>query len=168
MVEGSSRPGYPLRRVSREEVERWSKAWLAGGFEGVVCLLSPGEIDEYYAGDLLGLYRRYFPKVYHFPVEDYSLPSPETLAKILLTLERETASGIRLVVHCSAGVGRTGLVLAAWDMFLEGLSLEEAVILQLRQGRNPLEAVLAGRVSLKEFEDLMFRTIEHTGTRIRR
>ena len=168
MVEGSSRPGHPQKQVSEEEVEKWSKGWLARGFRGVVCLLSPREINEYYAGKLLKLYRRHFSKVYHFPIEDYSLPSPETLTESLLTLEREKASGVRLVVHCSAGVGRTGLVLAAWDMLSTGLSLEEAVIFQLRQGRNPLEAVLTGKVSMKEFEDLMFRTIEHVGLRIRR
>jgi atypical dual specificity phosphatase len=63
-------------------------------------------------------------KRFYFPVEDFSAPSIDDLMRItdlLLKLE-----GRKVLIHCYAGCGRTGTVLAAY-MIRKGMSAEEAI-----------------------------------------
>jgi atypical dual specificity phosphatase len=63
-------------------------------------------------------------KRFYFPVEDFSAPSVDDLMRItdlLLKLE-----GRKVLIHCYAGCGRTGTVLAAY-MIRKGMSAEEAI-----------------------------------------
>ncbi|RSN77702.1 MAG: hypothetical protein DSO07_09510 [Thermoproteota archaeon] len=63
-------------------------------------------------------------KRFYFPVEDFSAPSVDDLMRITdLLMELE---GRKVLIHCYAGCGRTGTVLAAY-MIRKGMSAEEAI-----------------------------------------
>ncbi|MCS7167987.1 MAG: dual specificity protein phosphatase 23 [Gemmatales bacterium] len=73
--------------------------------------------------------------VYHVPLEDMMPPSQEDLDRCVSAIERAQRSGLGVAVHCEAGMGRTGVVLACY-LVKRGLSAEQAIrrIRQLRPG----------------------------------
>ena len=73
--------------------------------------------------------------VRHEPIADFAAPDVETLTRCVAFAQEVMAGGKALVVHCHAGYGRTGTVIAA-TLVAEGLSPEEAIDLvrSLRPG----------------------------------
>jgi atypical dual specificity phosphatase len=48
----------------------------------------------------------------HLPVEDMTAPTPSQLSAAVAAIGRANAAGLGAAVHCAAGMGRTGTVLA--------------------------------------------------------
>src|SRR6476620_6143717 len=71
----------------------------------------------------------------HLPVPDMQAPTVEQLATAVETISNAKASGMAVAVHCMAGIGRTGTILAAYFVN-EGMSPEEAIrtVRRLRPG----------------------------------
>jgi protein-tyrosine phosphatase len=140
-VYGARRPGFPLRAASPEAVQRWIAAMRAAGVRRVVCLLPPPQLTGY--DGLLERYGEAFGAgaVCWAPIADFHLAEPTTLiGQILPALFAADAAGERVVVHCSAGIGRTGHVLAAWLVSARGMTNEAAIAAVRRSGRNAREA----------------------------
>lgn len=49
----------------------------------------------------------------HLPIADMGVPALGPAARVCRELEREMENGARVAVHCHAGLGRTGMMLAA-------------------------------------------------------
>jgi atypical dual specificity phosphatase len=61
------------------------------------------------------------------PVPDMEPPTDRQLDHILSTIRKANASGMGVAVHCAAGLGRTGTVLAAYFV-AGGLPAREALV----------------------------------------
>ena len=62
----------------------------------------------------------------HVPVLDFEAPSPEQFEKCLVVIERARQTGMGVNLHCLAGRGRTGTVLAGYFVS-KGMSPRDAI-----------------------------------------
>ncbi len=73
--------------------------------------------------------------VFHEPLEDMEAPTQDQLDRCVSAIERATERNMGVAVHCGAGMGRTGTVLAAY-LVAKGQSASNAIakIRRLRPG----------------------------------
>jgi atypical dual specificity phosphatase len=71
----------------------------------------------------------------HLPVPDFTAPSQEQLARGVQVMRETVNGGAAVAVHCGAGLGRTGTLVACY-LVAGGLSAEEAIakVRRLRPG----------------------------------
>jgi protein-tyrosine phosphatase len=139
IVFGSARPGY-----SNEKVNEWIEFMQSQEVKRVCCLLPEPQLARY--SNLLDVYRQTFgiDQVCWAPIEDFYFADPDLLIhQILPFLATANQKNEKVVVHCSAGIGRTGHVLAAWLVAGRGLTSKAAIAAVKQTGRNPYEAVIA-------------------------
>lgn len=141
-VFGAQRPGHNSSSpISDTEVSKWIEFMQQQGIKRVCCLLE--DQLSLYEFDLLANYKHSFGEeaVCWAPIRDFALVDDELLTETILPF---LASSVRekepVVVHCSAGSGRTGHVLAAWLVYGRGMTNELAIKAIMSMGRNPYEA----------------------------
>jgi protein-tyrosine phosphatase len=141
IVHGACRPGYAPGSPAEDPIGHWADSMQGAGIERVVCLLHRPQLARYL--DLLGEYEREFgaEKVCHAPIQDYHLADEATLERVVSFLREADRVGEPAVVHCAAGLGRTGIALAAWLARGRGYAPEEALTTVEEMGRSPREAV---------------------------
>lgn len=123
------------------------------GIDTVVILTVPGEDYQRARLDLIELYREQGWQVIHFPIEDFHIPLDK--AGLHHTLEEVIAqarAGKKVVVHCYAGRGRTGLFLALVARRVLGMEGEEAIT-WLRQYFPAVETSAQAQVVIDEVID---------------
>ncbi len=103
------------------------RAWKEAGLDVIVSLLTEEESIEF---DLDGE-RRFCEKqglqFFQFPIVDVSVPaSREATLELVRKLERRLVKGENVGIHCSHGVGRSGMI-ASCLLTLSGVSPEEAL-----------------------------------------
>ncbi len=64
--------------------------------------------------------------VFHEPLEDMEAPSQEQLERAVSAIVKATARNMGVAVHCGAGLGRTGVVLAGY-LIVKGASAQSAI-----------------------------------------
>lgn len=71
----------------------------------------------------------------HIPVQDFNPPTLEQMIEFVAVVEKSVAADMPVGVHCTAGLGRSGTMAAAY-LVAEGASATEAIatVRQLRPG----------------------------------
>jgi atypical dual specificity phosphatase len=115
--------------------------WLRA--QGVTAIVSLTESPPPSPGDLA---------VCHVPVRDFAPPAVADLERAVRFARVAIGAGGRVAVHCAAGIGRTGTVLAAY-LVAEGMSAEEAIA-AVRRARP-------GSIETSEQERSVFLFAEH-------
>jgi len=104
--------GYP---ASKSQVE-----WLVRAGIKSILTLTTDPLPVEITGDLDVVTK-------HVPMQDHQPPSTDALDRAVEFIEEQLAGGNAVLVHCLAGEGRTGCVLAAYLVKTKGLDADEAV-----------------------------------------
>ena len=131
----ASRPGYLYADGSdRQSCRRFARQMRADGVELAVVLLTPPEIRVFFDFDLCELYRSEGVEPLHYPVEDSLVPEElGSFHRLVQTVRRRLESS-RVLAHCNAGLGRTGLLAAG--LLVHGGSTASAAITRVRKVRR--------------------------------
>lgn len=94
-------------------------AWLRGEGIDILITLTEEHVPRTWidAAGLLGV---------HVPVADMDVPTPGQIDQVLAVIDKARAAGMGVALHCLAGRGRTGTLLAAYFVH-RGLSAREAI-----------------------------------------
>jgi len=138
IVYGCARPGYEY-----EQVNQWIEFIQSQNIKRICCLLEKNKLNKY--SNLLESYEKEFgfQQICWAPIEDFNLIDSQLLTdKILPFLAEANSHNEKVVIHCSAGIGRTGQVLATWLVYERGFTNQEAISTVMRMKRNPYEFIV--------------------------
>lgn len=103
------------------------EAYRTNAISMIVLLAEDQECQAKAGRDLKVLYTRDGFTVVHCPIVDFGIPKAEDLRIALDATVREAQSGRHVAIHCSAGIGRTGLFAACLAKKLLNLPGEHAI-----------------------------------------
>ena len=63
----------------------------------------------------------------HIPMKDHDMPNVDSMEEGVRFIEAQKREGRAVLVHCLAGEGRTGCVLAAYLIRTRGIGAEQAI-----------------------------------------
>ncbi|MCW5799306.1 MAG: hypothetical protein KIT40_12445 [Nitrospira sp.] len=99
----------------------------AASIHGVVLLAEPDECREKTDRDLLMIYQDEGMTVLPLPIPNYGIPAHGGLSEVLKQVHEQAACGRNLLIHCSAGLGRTALFATLLARSVLGFSGLEAL-----------------------------------------
>jgi protein-tyrosine phosphatase len=102
-------------------------AYRSAGISAVVLLAEAEECLRKTGRDLLAFYREQGLQGIHAPIPDFTVPTEESFEQALQSVVERARAGQHTVVHCSAGIGRTGLFMACLAHVLLGLDGNAAI-----------------------------------------
>ena len=159
---GSERPGYGSASVSALQIDEWLSFMHSQDIKRVCCLLDEEQLGYYKKPLLLQTYKEKYgsANVLHALIPDFQLCEVDMLVNTIIPfLEDSKLQSKKTVVHCAGGKGRTGHVLAAWLVYSELKSPEEAISIVSSLYREPLEAIERGNASGEDLDRLLLAAV---------
>ena len=120
------RSPMPFSRMFDLQGEVFS-AYQKAGISCVVMLVSDEEAIQQSGYDLRRLYEDAGMQVIACAVEDFSTPPRGAFDEALKLVTENAGRGIKTVIHCHAGIGRTGMFAACLARLVFGMDVSEAV-----------------------------------------
>jgi protein-tyrosine phosphatase len=105
------------------------------GVDSVACLVPDAELERYGVAELPSAYAAAGFALLPLPLLDQKRASPAALAEAIAWIEAEVGKGRSVLIHCVGGLGRSGMVAAAW-LRSRGVSADEALA-RVRAARGP-------------------------------
>jgi protein-tyrosine phosphatase/nicotinamidase-related amidase len=125
----------PGRRDWQRHLDEDIVALREQGIDAVVCLVPQDELERYGVPALLGAYEGAGLERLHLPLLDQQGASAATLHEASAWIEARVGAGRSVLVHCVGGLGRSGMIAAAW-LCSRGASATEALAC-VRAARGP-------------------------------
>lgn len=121
---GSSRPGFPSKSVTADDVQAWVQFMLDKGIKRVLSLLGDDEAEEYYPGiNIDQLMTEAFGSD-NYTRTSVFVPTARTTMSDALAAAKIASEPI--VMHCSGGEGRAALAMGLWLVDSYGLAPTDA------------------------------------------
>lgn len=121
--------------------------YLENNISVVVVLVSEDEILEITGRSLLQEYSKLGFEIMSLPIKDFGTPHLRELQKTISQVMQFSQNGKSVVVHCHAGVGRTGLFMAGLAKIGMGLSPKESI--------RWVRSFIPGALEVDEQEELL-------------
>ena len=102
--------------------------------DSVMCLVTPDELEYYGVSELIPEYQKSGLETLSFPILDQHAPGQKGLLEALSWLDQQRRKNRTVLIHCVGGLGRSGLVAAAYLM-QNGMDLQSSVE-TVRQARS--------------------------------
>lgn len=93
----------------------------------VVMLISDEEALLKSERKLREFYQQNHLKVVYLPINDYATPDRQALLEAIRETHQLALKGENILIHCSAGCGRTGLFLAEFTKLTKNIAGDEAI-----------------------------------------
>lgn len=123
---GSGFLAVMAKPVSGEWVDDEFSGLSNAGIRQVVSLLEDHEAHEVGLADERQICEKHGLQFVSYPIPDRGLPATVSgFTDLAKAIYHETAGGLNTVIHCRAGIGRTGL-LAAGVLLRAGFEVDEA------------------------------------------